>query len=704
MSDWIRRVSVGRSRSYTTRVLLPSLALGIGLSGSQTTPPSGDAAAGTEAPSKPVSPLDRYLDHPQVPGARDSALALLRRALVQRDSGDATAARASFEAAGRVLPAFRDWAQLLAADAVARSGDTAAVRVLLGSSETELARDRGWRARVRAYRAARDVAGAARVAAEAAPVPASERVDRLVTLAELRLLQGDAAAARTAFRLAADSFPAATRTVDAARALAGMPGLALDDQLRIGRVYLRHGNMQRALRALDAYLNGQGGTPDIRNALRLEIGQALFARGDARAAEQRMLRLAALRIAPELAAQALLLAGRAQYRSGRASAGRATLLRAIERADGSGPTAAEALFVLGDMAHDDGALDSARDYYRRASAADPGGARGHEAAVRYAGIAYLRGDHAGAASAFADATAAGSNRQRLDYWAALSHRALGDSTRAMTLLRAVMSADPLTFYGMRAAEWLGAPPPQPAAAPAGDEQTRTRAHNALLRYDILVALGLSDAANYEMDRVQRTYTDERAVLYALAEALHERGEHLRAIRIGRALERASPARDDRLLRIINPFPYRDAIVREARRNGLDPNFVAALIRQESLFNPQAKSGPGAIGLMQVMPRTGTAVAKRLGIRSFTPAMLTDPDVNLRIGTVILADHLRTYGGRITDVLIAYNAGAGRLARWRNLPEREFDELFVERIPYDETRDYVRIVQTNAYVYRALYGE
>jgi soluble lytic murein transglycosylase len=631
-------------------------------------------------------------------------LIVLRRALALRDSGDVAAARRSFEAAGRLLPAFGDWAQLLAADAVARSGDTAAVRALLATSAAELARDRGWRAHVRAHREARDLAGAARAAAAARPEPAAERVDRFVTLGELRLRLGDADGARAAFRLAADSFPGAVRTVDAARALAAAPGRTLDDQARIGRVYLRHGNLPRALAALDAYLEGRGGTADERNALRLEIGQALFARGELANAERRMLRLAALQIAPELAAEALLVAGRAQYRAGRETVGRATLTRAVDRVGGTGRIAAEALFVLADMAHDDGAVDAARDYYRRASAADPTSARGHEAAVRFAAIAYLRGELTAAAAAFAAAPATGPRRQRLDYWAALSHRSLGDSARAETLLRVVLSADPLSYYGMRAAERLGAPPPRPPSGPADDELNRTRVHNALVRYDVLRALGLNDAASYEMDRVQRAYTQERAFNYALAEALHVRGEHLRAIRLGRELERTTTARDERLLRIINPFPYRDAITREARRHGLDPSFVAALIRQESLFNPAAKSGAGAIGLMQVMPRSGAAVARRLGIGSFKPAMLTDPEINLRIGTVILADHLRNYGNRVPDVLIAYNAGAGRLARWRALPEREFAELFVERIPYEETRDYVRIVQTNAYTYRALYGE
>ncbi|MGH7443853.1 MAG: tetratricopeptide repeat protein, partial [Longimicrobiales bacterium] len=441
--------------------------------------------------------LDRFLLETYDVDLRDSALVLLRSALRAREAGDAVLARQRFEAAGALLPAFGDWARLLAADAAGRAGDVATTERLLAASDPELARDRGWRARVRAHRQANDIAGAAVAAAQAQPAPLSERVDAWVMRGELQLLLRDSAAARAAFRVAADSFPSATRTVDAARTLGGMSGLTLEDRARIGRVYLRHGNMPRALSNLDAYLDGRGGTPDTRNALRLEIGRALVARGENDMAEQRMLRLAALQIAPELAAEALLIAGRAQYRQGEETQGRATLERAVERMQGTGAIAANALFVLGDMAHDDGRIDAARTYYRRAGAAAPASARGHEAAVRYAALAYLGGDMKAAASAFSATPGDGVRRQRLDYWAARAHRAAGDSSIAASLLNAVIVANPLSYYGMRAAERLGAPTPTVPPGAEDGEQTHTRVQNALLRYDLLGALGLSDAASYE---------------------------------------------------------------------------------------------------------------------------------------------------------------------------------------------------------------
>jgi soluble lytic murein transglycosylase len=142
----------------------------------------------------------------------------------------------------------------------------------------------------------------------------------------------------------------------------------------------------------------------------------------------------------------------------------------------------------------------------------------------------------------------------------------------------------------------------------------------------------------------------------------------------------------------------------ARANDLDPYLVAGLIRQESMFNPRARSAVGAIGLMQVMPATGARLGRSLGLDEVRASQLTDPAINLRIGTRFLADQIRAHNGRLVDAIAAYNAGPHRVERWREFPEHRDPELFAERIPFEETRDYVRIVRQNARIYRELYGE
>jgi soluble lytic murein transglycosylase len=107
--------------------------------------------------------------------------------------------------------------------------------------------------------------------------------------------------------------------------------------------------------------------------------------------------------------------------------------------------------------------------------------------------------------------------------------------------------------------------------------------------------------------------------------------------------------------------------------------------------------------MQVMPATGRSLARSLGVTRFTEELLLQPEVNIHFGMAYLADQLSSYGERLDAVLAAYNAGPSRVSRWRQFPEFADRLLFAERIPYDETRDYVRIVQNNRRIYAALYG-
>lgn len=151
-----------------------------------------------------------------------------------------------------------------------------------------------------------------------------------------------------------------------------------------------------------------------------------------------------------------------------------------------------------------------------------------------------------------------------------------------------------------------------------------------------------------------------------------------------------------------PFPYRDLIQREARKHGLDPLLVAALIRQESEFDPDAVSPSGAIGLMQVMPATGRELGRRLRMRPVTRRALHNPGVNVTVGTYFLARLLGSRQGRVEEALAAYNAGPTRIPVWTGWGEFREPAEFVETIPLQQTRDYVQIILRNREIYRWLY--
>ncbi len=151
-----------------------------------------------------------------------------------------------------------------------------------------------------------------------------------------------------------------------------------------------------------------------------------------------------------------------------------------------------------------------------------------------------------------------------------------------------------------------------------------------------------------------------------------------------------------------PRPYWADLKKSAADNGLDPYLVAALIRQESAFSPNAISHANAIGLMQLLPGTGRKVAKDLKIRHFTPALLTEPAANLQMGTKYFRGMVDQFGA-FEYALAAYNAGSERVQEWQSVAKYRDIPEFVESIPFTETREYVQAIMRNANVYRQIYG-
>ena len=149
-----------------------------------------------------------------------------------------------------------------------------------------------------------------------------------------------------------------------------------------------------------------------------------------------------------------------------------------------------------------------------------------------------------------------------------------------------------------------------------------------------------------------------------------------------------------------PMPFRDSVVRRAREIGLDPAYVYGLIRQESRFIMDARSGVGASGLMQVMPATAKWTANKIGMTGFTPGQINDRETNIAIGTAYLKLALDDFAGSMPMAAAAYNAGPGRPRNWRNGPVLE-GAIWAENVPFTETRDYVKKVLSNTTNYAAV---
>ena len=662
----------------------------------------GESARGAEA-------LSQYLQFAEGADRRELGLTELRRAMALQASGNQAGALAAYDTAASLLPGFSDWISLWAAELSAAAGDTAATRARLADLDATLAARRGWRLPIRAALAAEDRRGALRIAERAAGYldAASDRATAWRIAGDIHADLRDTTAARAAWTRAIEASIGSQAAVEAARQLSTVRGLTSADRLRIGRVFLRHGNRERGIAALEAYLASASPPPATRDEVELELGRALFAAARYDDAITRMTTLGARTQSERIASEALYLAARSRYRDGDRE-GAITLLRRIGDAYPAHAAAVRANFLVADLAHDVDDMETARAFYHRAIQSGPDINEAGHAMMRLAGIAYQGGDLVGAERIFDDYLTKypeGRRAQQAAYWSGKTKLEAGRSDAGRTLLARAAGMDPLTWYGMRAAELIGRSSLDGMhlePAPATPEPLRSEVAAAIARIDLLRELGRDDAVSIEIDRIKRHFATRDGALYLIAESLNARGMTVTGIRLGWEIYADEGAWNRRLLRIIYPFPYQDLILTEAPEKGLDPFLVAGLIRQESMFDADIASGAGAKGLMQIMPETGASLARGARIRDWDEDMLERPEINIHLGTTYFAQMLARYGDRVGPALAAYNAGPMRVQRWRSFPEYSDDELFMERIPFDETRDYLKKVQQNARIYRFLY--
>ncbi|MDD2421610.1 MAG: lytic transglycosylase domain-containing protein [Heliobacteriaceae bacterium] len=155
-------------------------------------------------------------------------------------------------------------------------------------------------------------------------------------------------------------------------------------------------------------------------------------------------------------------------------------------------------------------------------------------------------------------------------------------------------------------------------------------------------------------------------------------------------------------KLFYPLPHKQLVFQYAAEYGVDPYLVTAIIRRESKFWVWAESHQGAKGLMQLMPQTAQWIAEQIPVAEYKPEKLYEPAVNIRMGCWYLANLQREFGGNIPLVIAAYNGGRGNIQQW--LQERRWSgkEQAVDRIPFPETREYVKKVLKDYSMYHELY--
>jgi soluble lytic murein transglycosylase len=269
----------------------------------------------------------------------------------------------------------------------------------------------------------------------------------------------------------------------------------------------------------------------------------------------------------------------------------------------------------------------------------------------------------------------------------------GDAQRGQARELFASIADPLTFYGKLAAEELGFVSELPSLAPTPSDADRAqaRANPGLQRALQLIALGLRNEGVREWNFTLRGMSERE--LFAAAEWACERAVW------DRCINTSDRTRQDIDLEQRYPTPFRDIVIARSQETGLDPAYVYGLIRQESRFVFDARSSVGASGLMQLMPNTARWVARKLALE-YRPDQIVDPTINVKLGTGYLKMVLEDFGGSQAMAAAAYNAGPSRPRRWREGATVEA-AVWAENIPFNETRDYVKKVLSNAAVYASL---
>jgi len=347
--------------------------------------------------------------------------------------------------------------------------------------------------------------------------------------------------------------------------------------------------------------------------------------------------------------------------------------------------------------------------------------------------AHLAGDHVRAARILTEHLARygerTENRGRAGFWAAVDHERSGNRARALTLYRGLLRRYGAGWYGVNAEKRIARLAAQRVAGQPIDSDLTLRqavvglqgirsASESLREVELervaragqLTRLGLYQSAMNELEAVRTSHPDSPLVNLRIAQILRNNNDAVGAIN---ALKRSYPdygqAHPEEMRReeweIFYPLKWWAEIRQESQRHNIDPYLIAGIIRQETVFNPRAKSRANALGLMQLLPSTGIAVAKKnsIGGGRISNAELFNPTINIRLGTAYVKELLDRFD-KFEYVAAAYNGGPTRVSRWlKELPSADIEE-WIENIPISETRLYVQGVYRNSRQYQRLYDE
>jgi len=282
------------------------------------------------------------------------------------------------------------------------------------------------------------------------------------------------------------------------------------------------------------------------------------------------------------------------------------------------------------------------------------------------------------------------------YWHAIALAQDGRSFEANAIFNDLKKE--FNFYGLLSRETLGEMiivPPASSVTLTPSRRQELDQNEGMQRSYALLRAGLRAEAVTEWSAAMRGKSDSELI----QAALHARETGF----LDRMIAAADRTQTSHDFSLRFPAAFKETIIPAAQEKSLNPWWVLGLIRQESRFIPDIRSSAGAAGLMQIMPATGKMLARNIGLRQPGSLPLTDVDLNVRLGTTYMRQLHDQFNGSALLASAAYNAGPSRAVAWRATLTRKIEgAAFAESIPFDETRDYVKRVLTNAVLYHAVH--
>jgi len=369
----------------------------------------------------------------------------------------------------------------------------------------------------------------------------------------------------------------------------------------------------------------------------------------------------------------------------------------------------QALYALARISDSSGRRSDAISYYGRAAALAKGATRA-ESQWRQGWVSYRAKDFEAARKSFASTAATATRGSDTDgradalYWEGRSLERLGRKSEAHERYTAVISEFPAGYYAAAAERRIGRRGPagsaaRPLAAPAN---LPPAAALAIRRATTLREAGLATLA--ARDLAERLSGFDAPTRRAVLPALPSSGAYDAAFRIAIEMNEKGQISREEARVYFYPRAHADIVEVEARKAGIDPVLVYALMRQESAFSTTAVSSAKALGLMQMLESTAKRVASTSGLPQPEPSDLFDPAVNIRLGVRYLAMLSKQFDGNTALMAAAYNAGETAAERWKVLTTTYDEDEMIEQISYRETRGYVKAILRNMRNYRGIYGD